>query len=234
MQEYLDDLAKIPLLTRQEELQLAKKINSRTLEVREFARHELVRRNLRLVVSIAKYFTRSGIPLEDLISAGNFGLFKAIKKFRWKLGYRFSTYAAPWIKQSISYWIKDNSKLIRQPHYIQDIKTKVSKMSGSTSEISKILGIKESKIRAALASPPEYLDEKHQLIAKPEVFNQDEIQNLKTALKFLNPQEREIIDLRYLKNNLTLKEIGIQLGVTRQYIQQVEAKAFKKLKKILQ
>ena len=120
---YIREIRKIPLLTAQEEIELSKKALKGNIE----ARDKMIRANLRLVISIAKKYIYLGIPLMDLIEEGNVGLMKAVEKFNPKKGFRFSTYAAWWIKQGVTRSIFDQSRTVRVPVYVNEILTKYKK-----------------------------------------------------------------------------------------------------------
>jgi len=120
LKTYLKDIRTIPLLTAAEEITLSKRIRKGD----EQARKKMIRSNLRLVINIAKKYTYLGIPLLDLIEEGNLGLMKAVDKFNHKKGYRFSTYGAWWIKQSITRSIIEQGKMIRVPVYMNELITK--------------------------------------------------------------------------------------------------------------
>ena len=113
---YLKDVRKIPLLTAQQEVELARKVQKGDRE----ARNQMIRSNLRLVISIAKRYMNLGVPLSDLIEEGNIGLMKSIEKFDPERGFRFSTYSAWWIKQGISRAVIDQGKMIRVPVYMNE------------------------------------------------------------------------------------------------------------------
>ena len=149
---YLKEIGKIPLLSAEEELELAKKIS----EGDENAKKRMVEANLRLVVSVAKHYLGRGMQLLDLIQEGNMGLLKAVEKFDYTKGYKFSTYATWWIRQSITRAVADQSRTIRSPVHMVETINRVSRTSRSLvqelgreptlSEISKALGISEEKI----------------------------------------------------------------------------------------
>lgn len=120
---YIKEIRKIPLLTAKEEIELANKIKKGDVA----ARNKMIRSNLRLVINIAKKYIHLGIPLMDLIEEGNVGLMKAVEKFNPKKGFRFSTYAAWWIKQSVTRSIFDQSRTVRVPVYVNEILTKYKK-----------------------------------------------------------------------------------------------------------
>ena len=120
LQIYLKQIEKIPLLTPQDEVDLSKKIRSETRGSKE-ARHRMIQSNLRLVISIAKRYANMGLPFSDLIEEGNIGLMRAVYKFNYKRGYRFSTYASWWIKQAIMRSLSNQGKTIRIPVYMYDL-----------------------------------------------------------------------------------------------------------------
>ena len=120
---YIKELRKIPLLTAEEEIELAKKIKKGDKKAQE----KMIRSNLRLVINIAKRYIHFGVPIMDLIEEGNLGLMKAVKKFEHKRGLRFSTCAAWWIRQSIGRAISEQGKLIRVPVYMNDLQIKHNK-----------------------------------------------------------------------------------------------------------
>src|SRR3712207_981399 len=114
LQQFLDGIAKTPLLTREEEVELAKRIERGDLE----AKDHMTRANLRLVVSIAKRYRNQGLPFLDLIQEGTIGLVRAVEKFDWRKGWKFSTYATWWIRQAISRAIADKARTIRMPVHV--------------------------------------------------------------------------------------------------------------------
>ena len=127
---YLKEIRSIPLLTAKEEVELSRRVRKGD----KFAREKMIRSNLRLVINIAKRYSYLGIPLMDLIEEGNVGLMKAVMKFNPNKGYRFSTYAAWWIKQSITRSIAEQGKMIRMPVYINELITKWKKTSERMSQ----------------------------------------------------------------------------------------------------
>lgn len=150
---YLKDIGKVPLLKPDEEIEIAKRMG----EGDEEAKHKLSEANLRLVVSIAKRYVGRGMLFLDLIQEGNFGLMKAVEKFDYTKGYRFSTYATWWIKQSITRAIADQARTIRIPVHMYETINKLSRVTKqlvstlgrepSTDEIAKEMGITEEKVR---------------------------------------------------------------------------------------
>ena len=247
---YLSDIQKFHLLSKEEEYELLKKIRE---ENDEQARQLLILSNLRLVISTAKKLLGNGLPLIDLISEGNIGLIKAINKFDYTKGHRFSTYAVWWIKQSIKKAIINTGRDIRIPSYKYEQLAKVNKVitdyvaqhgeSPSTSYIAKEVELKESKVILLLNEFQDvislnetigdniYLED---IIGKNDDVEEKIIKEMRDLLdNTLTEREKEILELRYgLYNNKihTLKEIGSILNITRERVRQIEKKAIIKLK----
>lgn len=255
---YLKDIGKVPLLTSDEEVELAKKM----MNGDEYAKAKLSESNLRLVVSIAKrYVSRSNMQFLDLIQEGNIGLLKAVEKFDYTKGFRFSTYATWWIRQSITRAIADQARTIRVPvHMVETInklarvtRTLIQKLGRdpSMAEISEAMGLPEERIAEIqqIAIDPISLettigDEEDSKISD---FIEDETaqspleaasqillrEQLLAVIETLTPREQKVIRMRYgLDNNhpRTLEEVGKEFNVTRERIRQIEAKALRKLK----
>ena len=252
---YLSDIQKFHLLSKEEEYELLKKIRE---ENDEQARQLLILSNLRLVISTAKKLLGNGLPLIDLISEGNIGLIKAINKFDYNKGHRFSTYAVWWIKQSIKKAIINTGRDIRIPSYKYEQLAKVNKVitdyvaqhgeSPSTSYIANEVELKESKVILLLNEFQDvislnetigdniYLED---IIGKNDdveekIIKEDQLSEMRDLLdNTLTEREKEILELRYgLYNNKihTLKEIGSILNITRERVRQIEKKAIIKLK----
>lgn len=259
---YLRQIGKIPLLSSEEELQLAKKIQENK---DDFAKDVLVNANLRLVVSIAKKYIGRGLSFLDLIQEGNVGLIKAAGRFDYKKGYKFSTYATWWIQQSITRAIADKARIIRLPIHMIDSISKIRKTTieltselGRTptkQEIAYRLGLSVQKLNSIVKSAqstismdtPATSDEDSSKIADFIVDNstitpdgrvsQDNLlEDIRKILNQLSQKERDVLILRYgLDNNgvkKTLDEIGSQYGVSRERIRQIETRAISKLKKL--
>lgn len=257
IRSYLFEIGKIPLLTKEEEVILAKRIELGNKEAGQL----LITANLRLVVSIAKKYSKSGLELLDLIQEGNIGLMRAVEKFDYHKGFKFSTYATWWIRQAITRAIADQARTIRVPVHMIETINKFNKVNGSLStrlgrqptdeEIAKEMDIEIEKIAeirkikqnpSSLATPiGDEKDSKLQDILpdewsqSPEDFATSEYlkNQLKDILDSLQDRERRVLALRFgLTDGVTrtLEEVGREFGVTRERIRQIEAKALKKLK----
>ena len=259
---YLQQIGKIPLLSPEEELEVAKKIYETHSEI---ARKVLINANLRLVVSIAKKYIGRGLSFLDLIQEGNMGLIKATEKFDYTKGYKFSTYATWWIQQSITRAIADKARIIRLPiHLIESInKIKKATMDLTTElgripnkqEIADKMGISISKLTSIIKStqstisidtPTGQKDDSNKIIdyivdestITPDslVSQESMLDDIKGMLEQLSPKERDVLILRFGLNNdgnkKTLDEIGSIYGVSRERIRQIENRAISKLKKL--
>ena len=255
---YLKDIGKVPLLSCDEEVELAK----RMLEGDEYAKVKLSEANLRLVVSIAKrYAGRTSMQFLDLIQEGNIGLLKAVEKFDHTKGFRFSTYATWWIRQSITRAMADQARTIRIPvhmvetiHKLTRIKRQLLQDLGrdpTTEEIAKAMDISEEKVAEIqkIAQEPISLENPvgEEEDSKMADFIEDEsvkspvemaTQNLLReqllgVIETLTPREQKVIRLRYGLDDShprTLEEVGKEFNVTRERIRQIEAKALRKLR----
>ena len=255
MSLYLSDIQKYRLLTKEEEKELFKRIRE---ENDDQARQLLILSNLRLVISTAKKLLGNGLPLIDLISEGNIGLIKAINKFDYDKGHRFSTYAVWWIKQSIKKAIINTGRDIRIPSYKYEQLTKVNKViteytnrhgeAPSIEYIAKEVELKETKVVLLLNEFQDvislnetigdniYLEDVigEEASVEEEMIKEDQLIEMRELLeKILSDRERNILELRYgLYDNKihTLKEIGEILNITRERVRQIEKKAIIKLK----
>jgi len=260
VQMYLREIGRIPLLTAQDEVRLAKQIERKDEE----ARQKLTQANLRLVVSIAKrYVGRSrNLTLLDLIQEGNIGLFKAVEKFDYHKGYKFSTYATWWIRQAITRALSDQSRTIRIPvhmvetisKYVQ-IKHRLSQNLGREplpEEIAVEMGETVDKIRQiikisqdtiSLETPVggedeegrlgEFVEDKKAISPSQTAARKLLRKRLNEILVDLSPREQKILEMRFgLKDGVThtLEEVGREFGVTRERIRQIEAKALERIR----
>ncbi len=254
---YLKEIGKVPLLTAQEEIELAKKMEAGD----EAAKQKLCEANLRLVVSIAKKYVGRGMLFLDLIQEGNLGLIKAVDKFDWKKGYKFSTYATWWIRQAITRSIADQARTIRIPVHMVETINKLIRVSrqliqekgreATPEEIAEEMGISEEKVREILkiAQEPVSLetpigeeedshlgdfipDEDVPAPAEAAAFSMLKEQ-LVEVLDTLTEREQKVLKLRFgLEDGRarTLEEVGKRFDVTRERIRQIEAKALRKLR----
>lgn len=259
VQFYLREIGKTPLLTKEEEKELAKRASLGDEE----ARQKLMKANLRLVVSIAKhYINRSpNLSILDLIQEGNIGLSKAVEKFDYRKGFKFSTYATWWIRQSITRALADQSRTIRIPVHMVETMSRYSQVKRDLAqqlgreplaeEIASEMGIDISRVRQIERISQDVLsiespigDEEDSILAD---FIKDEKSVtpaqqtarallrdiLKEVMKDLSPREKKIIEMRFgLEDGVThtLEEVGKKLGVTRERIRQIESKTLEKIK----
>ena len=254
---YLREIGKIPLLTFDEELNLAKRI----LEGDEEAKQKLAESNLRLVVSIAKKYVGRGMLFLDLIQEGNMGLIKAVEKFDYTKGFKFSTYATWWIRQAITRAIADQARTIRIPvHMVETI----NKLIRTSRHLLQQLGREPTpeEIAAEMEIPVEKVTEIQKIAQDPVSletpigeeddshlgdFIQDDDspapqeaaaytllrEQLEEVMKTLTPREAKVLKLRFgLEDgkSRTLEEVGKEFNVTRERIRQIEAKALRKLR----
>ena len=259
---YLQQIGKIPLLTAEQELEVAKKIKENNDDT---AKETLVNANLRLVVSIAKKYIGRGLFFLDLIQEGNMGLMKAAEKFDYAKGYKFSTYATWWIQQSITRAIADKSRIIRLPVHMIETLGKIKKVtvdltteSGkvpSKEEIAYRVGIPVSKLTSLIKAAQSTISIETPATAKDEssklgdfivdestispdsrVSQENLFEDIQKMLNQLSPKERDVLIMRYGLNDdgnrKTLEEIGSRYGVSRERIRQIENRAISKLKKL--
>ena len=259
---YLQQIGKIPLLSSEQELDVAKKIYETQSE---FYKNVLVNANLRLVVSIAKKYIGRGLSFLDLIQEGNLGLMKAAGRFDYTKGYKFSTYATWWIQQSITRSIADKARIIRLPIHMIESLGKIRKATidlttelghtPSKQEIAYRLGITVNKLNSIIKSAQstismetpanssddttkiaDFIVDDSTITPDGRVSQENLFEDIQKMLNQLSPKERDVLILRYgLDNNgakKTLDEIGTQYGVSRERIRQIENRAIAKLKKL--
>lgn len=262
LQMYLKDIGKTKLLKRQEEHNLGKTISEGDEKQALLAKKKLVQANLRLVVSIAKKYTGQGVLFMDLVQEGSLGLIKAANKFDYTKGFKFSTYATWWIRQTIVRAIANNSKVIRIPvHMIEKIRLvkkaifEINYQTGkeaSVEDISEKLKMPIKQVQTALDTinlEPMSLDTPiaenltlEDYIAEdnytsPETNTQSAMLkiHIEKVLKELNPKERKIITKRFGidgKKPQTLDELGKEMGFSKERIRQIEGSAIKKLRSV--
>mgnify|MGYP005756078231 CR=1 FL=1 len=254
---YLKDIGKVPLLSADDETNLAKLM----MDGDEEAKKELSVANLRLVVSIAKRYVGRGMQFLDLIQEGNLGLMKAVEKFDYQKGFKFSTYATWWIRQAITRAIADQARTIRIPVHMVETINKVVRMQRqllqqygrepTPEEIAKEMGIPESRVieiqkisqdPVSLETPIGEEEDSHlgdfiedeQALAPTDVVATTLLkEQLIHVLDTLTPREEKVLRLRYGIDDgkpRTLEEVGKEFNVTRERIRQIEAKALRKLR----
>jgi len=254
---YLKEIGKIPLLTPEEEIELAEKMANGD----EDAKRRMAEANLRLVVSIAKRYVGRGMLFLDLIQEGNLGLIKAVEKFDYTKGYKFSTYATWWIRQAITRAIADQARTIRIPVHMVETINKVIRVSRqllqelghdpSPEEISEEMGMPVEKVRdilkiaqepVSLETPIGEEEDSHlgDFIPDEDASEPSEAasftllkEQLTSVLSTLTPREEKVLRLRFGIEDgrtRTLEEVGKEFNVTRERIRQIEAKALRKLR----
>lgn len=254
---YLKEIGRVPLLTSEEEIDLAQKMAAGDGN----ARKRLSEANLRLVVSIAKRYVGRGMQFLDLIQEGNLGLIKAVEKFDYTKGYKFSTYATWWIRQAITRAIADQARTIRIPVHMVETINKVVRVERQllqelgrqpqANEIAQIMGMSVEKVReimkvaqepVSLETPIGEEEDSHlgdfipdeDAPAPAEAASHTLLrEQLGFVLKTLTPREEKVLRLRFGLDDgrpRTLEEVGKEFNVTRERIRQIEAKALRKLR----
>ncbi|MEW6226653.1 MAG: RNA polymerase sigma factor RpoD [Bacillota bacterium] len=254
---YLKEIGRVPLLTAEEEVELAKRIEKGD----EQAKRRLAEANLRLVVSIAKRYVGRGMLFLDLIQEGNLGLLKAVEKFDYRKGYKFSTYATWWIRQAITRAIADQARTIRIPVHMVETINKLIRVSRqllqeygrepTIEETAKAMDMSEDRVREIMkvAQEPVSLEtpigeeedshlgdfiEDEDVLAPADAVSFHLLkEQLEDVLDTLTPREEKVLRLRFGLDDgrsRTLEEVGQVFGVTRERIRQIEAKALRKLR----
>lgn len=254
---YLKDIGKVPLLSAEEEIELAKRMEAGD----EAAKKKLAETNLRLVVSIAKRYVGRGMLFLDLIQEGNLGLLKAVEKFDYRKGYKFSTYATWWIRQAITRAIADQARTIRIPVHMVETINKVTRVSRDLlqklgreplpEEVGEVMGLPKERVQeimkiaqepVSLETPIGEEEDSHlgdfiqdESIPTPvEATNQTLLhEQLDDVVSTLTEREQRVIKLRFGWDDgrpRTLEEVGKEFNVTRERIRQIEAKALRKLR----
>lgn len=254
---YLKDIGRVPLLTPEEEIELAIRIVNGDRD----AKDRLIKANLRLVVSIAKKYTGRGMMFLDLIQEGNLGLIKAVDKFDYTKGFKFSTYATWWIRQAITRAIADQGRTIRIPVHMVETINKVKKTSSmllhqkgkdpTADDIAEVLKMSPDKVREIMRISQEPVSLETPIGEEEDSHLGDFIpdddapspadaaamtflkEKVNEVLNTLTPREAQVLRLRfglYDGTVQTLEEVGTAFGVTRERIRQIEAKALRKLR----
>ena len=253
---YLGEIGKVPLLTADQEVSLAKRIERGDMD----AKAHMVEANLRLVVSIAKGYMGRGLSFLDLIQEGSLGLIRAVEKFDWRRGYKFSTYATWWIRQAVTRAIADKSRTIRIPVHMAEKLNRVVQVERllvqqngrdpSPEEIAEELDMEADEVReiqriaqlpVSLEKPVGEEDDSELSAfveddAAPSPFDEasDSLRgrDLRRVLESLPERERQVIEMRFGLTGgepRTLEEVGREFGVTRERIRQIESKTLRKL-----
>jgi RNA polymerase primary sigma factor len=253
---YVRQIGDGPLLTREEERELARRKDAGD----EAAKRKLIESNLRLVMSITRHYTRAGVPLLDLIQEGNLGLIRAVEKFDYRMGYKLSTYATWWIRQSITRALADQGRTIRLPVHVAE---QVRRMMRSRRQLAQKLNRDPSVKELAEESgfPESRIEQLLDLVEDPvsletpvgdgESLYGDLIEDTKSdrpdqetavklrqkelarALQSLNPRMQHVLELRFGLSGSepkTLEEVGEGLGITRERVRQLEARALRELR----
>ena len=254
---YLKEIGHVPLLTAEEEVALAQRMEAGDEE----ARHRLEEANLRLVVSIAKRYVGRGMMFLDLIQEGNLGLLKAVEKFDYSKGYKFSTYATWWIRQAITRAIADQARTIRIPVHMVETINKYIRVSRqllqelgrdpTPEEIARRMGLSVARVREIMKISQEPVSLETPIGEEEDTHLSDFIEDeaapdpadaasmlllkeqISEVLTTLAPREAEVLRLRFGLvdgRSRTLEEVGQNFGVTRERIRQIEAKALRKLR----
>ena len=255
---YLRSIGRVPLLTREDEVRLAKRVEANDMA----AKNSLIEANLRLVVSIAKRYSGRGLTLLDLIQEGNLGLIRAVEKFDWRRGFKFSTYATWWIRQAITRALADQSRTIRIPVHMVERMNRVARARRSLlqklgrdptpEEVGVLVDMPASKVEEILklgqepvsleapvgaedgdASLGDFIEDDEgdrplEIVAQR--MRDDDLQHVLQRLPW---RERRVIELRYglsPEGPMTLEDIGQEVGVTRERVRQIESKTLAMLK----
>ena len=281
---FLHEIGRVALLTGPQEVELAKAIEagniaSERLEEEDgpppdeveklrqqvfegdIARGRLTEANLRLVVSVARRYMNRGLPMDDLIQEGNIGLLRAVEKFDYRRGFKFSTYATWWIRQAVTRSISDHARTIRIPVHMMETITRLWRTMGQLEqqlgreptydELGEVMELTPDRVReiASILPPPisldtpvgddqdamlgDFVEDRNAQLLEEEGARAVLRGQVESVLSSLTERERRVLDLRYgLEGGQqhTLDEIGSRLGVTRERIRQIEAKALRKLR----
>lgn len=254
---YLRDIKKVPLLTPEEEKELALKVRQGDVE----ARMQMIKANLRLVVNIAKRYSHFGVPFTDLIEEGNLGLMKAVSMYNPDQRFRFSTYAAYWIRQCITRALANQAKTVRVPVYMveaisrwkrtveqltqklgrrprlkevaQEMKTSMKKIKQIRSMITRTTSLEAPIGKDGTGQFADLIPDESSASAVNEITQVLRHEEIEELLEMMNPREKEVLMLRYgLKDETThtLNDIAKKFGITRERVRQIEKAALSKLR----
>lgn len=260
MQTYMQEISKTPLLSKEEEIQLAARIQKGD----KAARDHMISANLRLVVKIAHDYNNFGLPLLDLISEGNIGLVKAVERFDPSKGGKLSTYAAWWIKQSIKRALANQSKTIRLPVHLVDRISKMRKVTAQLAEeldreptdeeiaymmdmpVNKVAHLKSVSVRPSSLDAPvgedgdtsfgDLVGDDNQATPFEDLQQKTMSNDIKSVINLLEDRESEIIQLRFGLDGsrpLTLEEVGEKFDITRERVRQIQNIAIHKMRRIM-
>src|SRR3954454_6168901 len=255
---YVRQIGDGPLLTREEERELARRKDAGD----EAAKRKLIESNLRLVMSITRHYTRAGVPLLDLIQEGNLGLIRAVEKFDYTLGYKLSTYATWWIRQAISRALAEQGRTIRLPVHVADQVRRVTRArrtlgqklnrDPSVDEIAYEAGFTPAKVEQLLELVQDYvsldtpigdgesvmsdvLEDENAVEPDVETSERFRSSELARAMLRLNPRQQRVLTERFGLDGgkpKTLEEVGVILGITRERVRQLETRALRELRTV--
>lgn len=253
----MKDINRIKLLTPEKEKDLAKKVRQGDKRARE----EMVKANLRLVVNIAKKYSRCGLPLQDLIEEGNIGLLKAVERFDPGRNCRFSTYATWWIKQAIRRALTDSSKIVRIPSYMRELISKADEISETLAAKSGCLPSLQEVVSNIEKKPGRRMHMENMLMSSANLYNiqsldkicdqkdiiednryeeennnKEEIERLDTLMKSLDKKRNDILRMRFGiggKEPMTLQEISAKVNLSRERVRQIIKESISKLRNIM-
>jgi RNA polymerase primary sigma factor len=253
---YVRSIGGGPLLTRAEERELARRKDAGD----EAAKRQLIESNLRLVMSITRNYTKAGVPLLDLIQEGNLGLIRAVEKFDYKMGYKLSTYATWWIRQSVTRALADQGRTIRLPVHVAEqvrrllrsrrVLAQKLNREPTVPELAKEAGIEEKRVNellelvedtVSLETPVgdgesmygDLIEDVNSETPDESTSTRLRAKELANALSQLNPRMRRVLALRFgLDGEMpqTLEEVGVGLGITRERVRQLESRALRELR----
>ena len=228
---YLNEIGRFPLLNAEEEKELAKKVQEGDASAKE----KMINSNLRLVVAVAKEYANRGLAIQDLIQEGNIGLMRAVEKFDYTKGFRFSTYAIWWIRQSMARAIADQSRDIRLPIHLTE---QIMRVNRAQRQLLQELGHETVSLEAPAGDEEnstlsDFIEDKRAVDPAAYASNSVLQEQLDQLLKELPEREEKIIRMRFGLDGTgkvkTLEEVGRECNVTRERIRQIEAKALRRL-----